>query len=211
MHTDADFLSRLLENPADDVTRLVYSDWLDEQGDTVSLSKSEFLRVTVELVTGSGKKGWRKALRKRLQQLAAPLDTDWLAVVSRLAIENCHKKSIDGDTTVARTVPFEFLCSRRWEDLTPTDDHTVRSCDSCKQNVHYCDTITEARDHAAHGHCIAVDLGVIRREGDLAPRAMWLGRPSVESLRREEERMKPDAVSAEREQRKRNDAAEGQG
>jgi uncharacterized protein (TIGR02996 family) len=32
MHTDSDFLSRLLENPADDVTRLVYADWLHAPG-----------------------------------------------------------------------------------------------------------------------------------------------------------------------------------
>jgi hypothetical protein len=44
---------------------------------------------------------------------------------------------------------------------------------------------------------------VIRRERDLEPRRYWLGRPSQETLREEEERMKPDPVSAERERRKR--------
>src|SRR5258708_7288024 len=106
MHTDKDFLSKLLENPADDVTRLVYADWLDEQGDPVSSAKSEFLRVTVELVTGSGKKGWRKARRKRLQQLAAQLDTDWLPLVSRLAIENCQGKRTEATTRM--TLPLQF-------------------------------------------------------------------------------------------------------
>jgi hypothetical protein len=86
--------------------------------------------------------------------------------------------------------------------LRPTGDRAVRSCDACQQNVHYCDTITEARRHAQDGHCIAVDLGVIRRERDLEPRRMLLGRVRPSFLREEEERVRPDAVSAQRERRK---------
>jgi len=69
--------------------------------------------------------------------------------------------------------------------------------------VHYCDTIVTARQHAAEGHCIAVDLGVIRRDGDLT--AMWtmrVGRPSPGSVRRDEGLRRPDPVSEERERRK---------
>ena len=33
MLTEDVFLAKLLETPADDTTRLVYADWLDEQGD----------------------------------------------------------------------------------------------------------------------------------------------------------------------------------
>jgi hypothetical protein len=107
-------------------------------------------------------------------------------------------------------VKFEFLCDRRWEDLRPSGDRALRRCDACRQDVHYCDTITEARRHAWEGHCIAVDLGVIRRDGDLWPPQMWLGWPSAETLRQEEERMRPDPVSAEREKRKRDKKADGQ-
>lgn len=204
MLNDDVFLAKLLEGPADDATRLVYADWLDEQGDSISTAEAEFLRVTVQLASQRGRKAWRKERQKRLQQLAAELDTDWLAVVSRLPIENCHGKRTEEGSRIRgmRPVLFEYPCDRHWEDLKSTDDKAVRFCDACRQNVHYCDTITEARRHAEEGHCIAVDLGVIRRDRDLAPRRMLLGKVRPSMLWQEEERLRPDPVSVERERRK---------
>lgn len=202
MHTDADFLAKLLADPSDNTVRLVYADWLDEQSDPISVAKAEFLRTTVQLATQPGTRGWKKARRKRLQEVAAGLDTDWLGVVSHLAIENCHGKRTQEKVT-SLPFRFDFLCDRRWQDLSPTADPSVRFCDACKHNVHYCDTIVEARNHAQAGHCIAVDLGVIRREGDLAPPRMWMGRATPDMVRQERERQQPDPVSVERERRKR--------
>jgi uncharacterized protein (TIGR02996 family) len=211
MLTDDNFLAKLLAEPSANDARLVYADWLEERGDP-AVAKAEFLRVTVELAAGHGPKGWRKARQKRLQQLAAGLDTDWLAVVSRLAVENCQRKRDEAEPGLRYDIRFDFLCDRRWEGLRPTDDPAVRFCDGCRQNVHYCDTITEARRHAWEHHCIAVDLGVIRRNGDLEPpMQMLLGRPSPAWLRREQERMQPDPVSAERERRKRDKDTKGEG
>jgi uncharacterized protein (TIGR02996 family) len=209
MNDDTGFLEKLLADPSDNATRLVYADWLEEQGDPVSEGKAEFLRLTV--------RAEGDAAGKRLQQLAAGLDTDWLAVASRLSIENCQREQEDPVSQVTssrsrsrrksgrmRMVSFSFLCPLRWEDLRATGDRAVRFCDACGQNVHYCDTITEARQHARDGHCIAVDLGVIRRDGDLdPPLGAFLGLPSREMLLQEKERMQPDPVSAERERRKR--------
>jgi uncharacterized protein (TIGR02996 family) len=204
--SDDPFLRAILNEPGNDAPRLVYADWLEEQGDPVSAAKAEFLRLSVQIAARTESKGRRRTQKKRLQQLAAELDTSWLAVVSQLAIENCLGKSSEAQARSSRLLRFDFLCDRRWENLQPTGDRAVRFCDACKQNVHYCETITEARRHAWDGHCIAVDIGVIRRGGDLQPQMMVLGRPSVESLRREQERMEPDPVSAERERRKRKEA-----
>jgi uncharacterized protein (TIGR02996 family) len=206
MLTEDVFLANLLKTPTDDAIRLVYADWLDEQGDATSAAKAEFLRLTVQLASTMSRKGQKKKLRKLLQQQAAALDTDWLAVVSRLPIEYCLAKRMEGEEVRSRFA-FDFLCDRRWEELKPSENRAVRFCDACRQNVHYCDTITEARRHAWDGHCIAVDLGVIRRERDLEPELMMLGMPTSSFLRREQERMQPDAVSAERERRKREQAA----
>jgi uncharacterized protein (TIGR02996 family) len=202
--TDDAFIRAILDNPRDDAPRLVYADWLDERGDPTSITKAEVLRLTAQLTQPGKGKGWKKARRKRLQQLAAALDPDWLAAVSRLAVENCYEKRVRGESRRVGLVQFEFLCDRRWEDLRPTDDRTIRFCDACRQSVHYCDTINEARRHAWEGRCIAVDIGVIRRERDLEPERMYLGRPSAETLRQERERMEQDPVSAERERRKKD-------
>jgi uncharacterized protein (TIGR02996 family) len=211
MHNDADFMKMLLADPADDTTRLVYADWLEEQGDAVSAAKSEFLRLTAQLATGTGtQRDWKKK-EKRLQELAAGLDTDWLAVVSRLRVENCHSKRTTAEARPAFRVRFDFICDRHWEDLQPTGDTALRFCEACRQNVHYCDTIIEARKHAQDGHCIAVDLGVIRRERDLEPPLMVLGRPGPDFYRPEQERLRPDPVSAERDRRKREKRGEPPG
>jgi uncharacterized protein (TIGR02996 family) len=205
MQTDNDFLAKLRADPADDTTRLVYSDWLDELGDEVSLAKAEFLRLTVEWAATPANGDTQS---QRLQQLAARLDTDWLVVVSRLAIENCQGKG----SQAGRISPyFSFVCDRRWEDLEPTSDQATRFCEGCRQNVHYCATIMEARQHAAEQHCIAVDLGVIRREHDLEPPHILVGRPSPAHLKQEAERLRPDPVSAERERRKREKERAGEG
>ena len=179
----------------------MYADWLEEHGEPL---KAEFLRLTVSLATEKRSKGTRKTQRNRLQELAALLDTDWLAVVSRLKIENCPKQRNRLSRRIPLDVKFHFVCDKNWDQLQATDKQTVRHCTDCKQDVHYCDTIVEARRHASAGRCIALDLGVIRRDGDvIVDQYMMLGRPSPESVQREIELRKPDAVSEAREKRKR--------
>jgi uncharacterized protein (TIGR02996 family) len=200
MDTEAGFLTHLQAEPADDATRLIYADWLDDQGDPVSAAKAEFLRVTVDLAAYGGDEK-----RDRLQVLAADLDTDWLAVVSCLPIENCHGKRTQEDQAISQSDGlnfFNYQCDRRWEDLKPTDDQTVRSCDTCQQGVHYCDTIMQAREHAWAGHCVAIDLGVIRHEGDLEQEEVLMGIVSPDYFEAERQRLEPDPVSAERQRRK---------
>jgi uncharacterized protein (TIGR02996 family) len=195
-----DFIRAIVADPKDNAQLLVYSDWLEDQADPASTAKAEFLRLTVTEPKG---KGGKKKREGRLQELAANLATDWLAVVSRLQLENCSQKREEGDRKRIGPLRFEFVCDRRWEDLRATDDGTVRYCEGCAKNVHYCDTITAARDHAEQGLCVAVDLGVLRREGDLAPPMLTMGLISPSAIRREQELLKPDPVSAERERRKR--------
>ena len=64
----------------------------------------------------------------------------------------------------------------------------MRHCERCKENVNYCDTITAAREHARQGNCVAVDLGIIRRDNDLAPRRSLRGKmlPAQAALTRNE-------------------------
>lgn len=201
--TDDHFLQALAATAGDDGVRLAYSDWLEERGDVDALAKAEFLRLTVK-ASKSRRKGGSRKDRKRLQELAAALDTDWLAVVSRLAIENCPVERERGTRGQRLAVRFNFLCERRWEELRPTEDHAQRFCDSCQERVYYCDTIVEARQHARLQHCIAIDLGIPRRTHDWRPELRKMGRIMTSQIRleRERQRVRPDAVSLEREQRK---------
>jgi uncharacterized protein (TIGR02996 family) len=170
------FLRAIQETPGDNSQLLIYADWLDEQEDPISAAKSEFVRISVELATVVGRRGGKRKRRQRLRKLAQTLAKDWLALVTRAAIENCLKHQGGPDrTTRLDLVRFNYVCPRRWEELRPTAVRTVRFCEECRKNVHYCGTIQEARQHAWAGHCVTVDLGVLRRENDLAQPRMLMG------------------------------------
>jgi len=162
---DEAFLSALVANPDDEVTRLVYADWLDERDDP----GGAFIRLEREYVALPEEDERRTELKTRLQRHAGTLDPDWLRIVSRPALENCELR-------------FKFECPRRWDQLTPTDDDGVRFCGACHKKVFYCPTIDVARLAALVGRCIAVSLTVARSPGDLelqrmTPDRMTLGIP----------------------------------
>jgi uncharacterized protein (TIGR02996 family) len=158
------FLHAQMHAPGDADLRLVYSDWLEERGDAESMAKAEFLRLTAGWMARG--RGESVPVSRRLRELAATLDPEWLTVVSELKVEACDKGS-KPSVRGARPEDFAFLCSKRWSQLQPTEDAAVRFCSECRRNVHYCAKIEEARDHAWQGHCVAVDLGVPRVPGDL--------------------------------------------
>lgn len=195
MTDEPHFLRAVLADPAADTPRLVYADWLDEQSDDPAApAMAEFLRLSAGLPSDE--------TDARLKVLAAGLEPDWLAVVSKLPVENCKGKRDEGRSRSGslQLFRFDFLCDRRWEDMRPTDDATVRDCDGCGEGVHFCDSITVARQHARQGHCVAIDLGVIRRTGDLSPihSLRSAGRPSPGEV----DESAPDAVSVERDRRR---------
>jgi len=65
---------------------------------------------------------------------------------------------------------FRQQCPRQWDELTPTEDKSVRHCGQCNQHVYLCSTDEETLSHARAGHCIA---RVIPDGSELPP--MFLG------------------------------------
>jgi|GEM_PF-2485800 len=159
MHDEAGFLSAIRQTPADDVTRLVFADWLDEQDDPGCKLKAEFIRLELRMAETPEKSLNRVRWLKQLQKLAAQLSPSWLAVVSHPKLEACR-------------VSFQFRCPKQWEKLTRTNDAKVRFCEGCKQHVHYCDTLQEAQTHATNGHCVALSLALVRKPNDLLPQSI---------------------------------------
>src|SRR5262245_34845244 len=50
MLSDRDaLLAAIRANPEDDTPRLMFADWLDEQGDAASVTRAEFIRLQCEL------------------------------------------------------------------------------------------------------------------------------------------------------------------
>ncbi len=148
------FLDALRSRPSDDSARGVYADWLEEQGDPASAAKAAYLRVECDLSRLAPGHPRQILLKARRRDLAARLDASWLALVGKPAIENCGLR-------------FQLVCPRQWDQLRTSADGRVRFCDACQRNVHYCETIREARNEASAGNCVAVDPRLVRRERDL--------------------------------------------
>jgi uncharacterized protein (TIGR02996 family) len=76
---DEVFLETIRQNPDEDAPRLVYADWLEEQGDL----RAEFLRLEVQRTHVDRLEPGRLAIRNRMKQLRAILDANWVAWVER--------------------------------------------------------------------------------------------------------------------------------
>lgn len=134
----------------DHASRAVYADWLEEQGEA---GRAEFLRLQDRLLGMGADDPAFRAGRERLEVLACDLDVEWRYAVSRPAIEGC--------------LALELACPKEWGSLAPTDRSDVRSCEACGRRVYFCESIVDARARARRGDCVAIDLAIRRRPGDL--------------------------------------------
>src|SRR5262245_20318888 len=81
--TDECFLRALADDPNDDVTRLVYADWLEERGD----GRAEFVRAEVALTNASAGQGQAEGeMLQRAGEAAGGRYAESLVSVSRAAI-----------------------------------------------------------------------------------------------------------------------------
>jgi uncharacterized protein (TIGR02996 family) len=76
-------LHDIIEHPEDDTPRLVYADWLEEQGDPMGAVRAEFIRVQCRLAqlapVGKGEKRPEVlALQRREHELFAGRRADWV-------------------------------------------------------------------------------------------------------------------------------------
>lgn len=73
MSDEGAFLAAIRANPADDLTRLVYADWLDERGD----ARGEYIRLQAEIARAAPHTDQYAALRSRLKVLRAGVPAPW--------------------------------------------------------------------------------------------------------------------------------------
>jgi uncharacterized protein (TIGR02996 family) len=74
MMDDSAFLERLREHPGDDMTRLIYADWLEERGD----ARGELLRMEVEFAALDEGSDRAAELATRMRDARKGLDRAWL-------------------------------------------------------------------------------------------------------------------------------------
>jgi uncharacterized protein (TIGR02996 family) len=83
------FLAAIRDEPDNDTPRLVYSDWLEEQGDA---ARAEFIRVQCRLERLHPGDPSRTALEEREDELLARHEADWLAPLPESLFEWTFKR-----------------------------------------------------------------------------------------------------------------------
>jgi uncharacterized protein (TIGR02996 family) len=133
---------------ADQASRLVYADALEEQG---QLDQASWLRLDSRVRSLSGAE-LDEALAE-LRVLSDKVGKAFMSSVARAAVEGCPSR-------------FGFKCPRQWEALQRTERDLVRYCAGCQQEVHFVRTLDELHAAARRDLCVAVDPTLVRTEGD---------------------------------------------
>src|SRR5262245_38343641 len=123
-HADA-FLQDILAHPDDDAPRLIFADWLEEQGDANSVARAEFIRVQWVLAAGQLPETRRTELERRQQQILDQWGKEWVRPIRRLVRSwEFHRGFIDEVGMLAptflkhagqlfRRAPIQHLALRR--------------------------------------------------------------------------------------------------
>jgi uncharacterized protein (TIGR02996 family) len=94
-HADA-FLRDILAHPDDDAPRLIFADWLEEQGDANSVARAEFIRVQCAFVAENLPLNRQGELKMRQQQLLNEWGKQWAHPVRSLVRDwKFHRGFID--------------------------------------------------------------------------------------------------------------------
>lgn len=156
---EAAFLAGIRADPRDDLRRLVYADWLEEQADEEHRAKAEYLRLEVHVSGLSDDHPERGGHILKLRAVAERLPVEWKTAVAKVPIENCN-------------VRWRFQCPKKWSELEVMQAQAVvdlRFCTACRKIVTYCQSVEEARRIAEHsGNCIAIDRAAFRKPLDMA-------------------------------------------
>mgnify|MGYP001269080457 CR=1 FL=1 len=119
------FLRAICENPDDDTPRLVYADWLEEQGQA---GRAEFIRAQIQMTRVSSGSRRYAVLRRRALQLLAERGEAWRGELPKWARRRCEFRRgfvahvgctalqfIKQGEQLLRTVPVQSLRVRRGE------------------------------------------------------------------------------------------------
>src|SRR5262245_60334485 len=98
MTREAGFLSAIVADPADDASRLVYADWLDDHD---RAERAEFIRGQIELARVKEDSRERRKLARRMHDLCERHETEWQSLPGahqwRFARGFIDKVGIDAD------------------------------------------------------------------------------------------------------------------
>jgi uncharacterized protein (TIGR02996 family) len=122
------FLQDILEHPADDAPRLIYADWLEENGGPAGQERAEFIRVQCELSRLGPEDPRRCLLEMRERQLLARNRPAWDAVfvgVSLLAFPWVYRRGFPEVVAFRNLVDFLVAADNGLFERAPVTDLLV--------------------------------------------------------------------------------------
>jgi uncharacterized protein (TIGR02996 family) len=94
-HADA-FLQDILAHPDDDAPRLIFADWLEEQGDANSIARAEFIRIQCTVAGRQLSPQQKAKLERRQEQILNEHEREWAHPIRRLLLHwEFHRGFID--------------------------------------------------------------------------------------------------------------------
>lgn len=137
--TTLDFMAAILANPDDDAPRLIYADWLEEQGDS---DRSEFIKVQCELAKdkrtyrqwADGKEFVDQSIEELTKRVEEYRQEKWpntysvsaIKVVPNLEEDELRRRErelLDGNEQKWFKLPFNWIVSRG--PVVPNPHHGV--------------------------------------------------------------------------------------
>jgi hypothetical protein len=220
-----DYIQELSKNPSNQEMYDKYKNWL-ETSTKEDRERKDYHRPTYfdKLKKLAFLKAQDENNVVEMQKVAKDCNPNWLAIVSRPEILNCGRPDPEDDKnyeqwwkssqdshreeTLAEWrenhphFKMNFVCTKKWNEMKPTENRKVRFCGDCKKNVYFCEDIVEARELGDQGCCIGLDVGIKRskeeRVSDLVGELSIFGTPKADTIENEKTRILPDRVSAKR-------------
>jgi uncharacterized protein (TIGR02996 family) len=84
MSDEEAFLHSICENPDDDTSRLVFADWLEENGGASGRARAQFIRIGIEMAKLPPRDPRRNVLMERENRVAAEYFDSWVRQLPRL-------------------------------------------------------------------------------------------------------------------------------
>ncbi len=91
----------ILENPEDTSRRLIYADWLDENGNEPDRAQAEYIRIEIELEEISVSDSRRESLLERRWELKTEYEETWFGELFEIAEEVDYERGVPNSLTLS--------------------------------------------------------------------------------------------------------------
>jgi uncharacterized protein (TIGR02996 family) len=128
MTQDEAFLQTIIECPDDDAPRLIYADWLEENGDP---DRAEFIREQIRLARGGEENPLWRGGSQRAEELLLPNRDKWVKRLPEWARRNgafrqgfvssvrcTARQFLQGGAALCRATPLEGVYIERLSGLS---------------------------------------------------------------------------------------------